>query len=105
MRINLRNKVSTVVGLSERSEHDQQQIISPLLVLVSGASVTNNKRKRDFGSSMVVGDQKVCGDRTEIKVYKVQTFWNTNNGIKNVTFSAVVGLSERSERDQQQTET
>jgi len=41
---------------------------------VSGVSVTNNKRKRDFGSSMVVGDQKVCGDRTEIKVYKCKLF-------------------------------
>jgi len=41
--------------------------IPPLLVLESGASVTNNKRIRDFGSSMVVGDQIVCGDRTEIK--------------------------------------
>jgi len=51
---------------------------------VSGASVTNNKRKRDFGSSMVVGDQKVCGDRTELKVYKVQTFWNTNNDTKDI---------------------
>jgi len=61
------------------------KIFPPLLVLVSGASMTNNKRKRDFGSNMVVGDQKVCGDRTELKVYKVQTFWNTNNGTKTET--------------------